>query len=319
MKKSILETRYFLKQKMTSLAATSSGAASSSVAPKSTSTSFNEENLMRKLDQCTPTQESIQTLALWIIHHKNHHQLIAKLWLKKMIEVNTTSRQRLTLVYLANDVIQNCKRKNAKIYQDSFKTVLNDAVASCRSESIKKNVQRVLEVWLERQVYDKQFVDQLISCLNFKSELVTRSPEPAEIKPGEKSSELEKDEIERIIAEFQAKNLCEYIESFDSFAKDLNKEKNDMEATRILEINLEHIRQYRDRNKCDKFKTEFEASCDKLDEYVHKLNQKLEKRKQLITLLKQSEIFYDAQYKDAKTVYNVITFTFLIYFWCFNF
>lgn len=295
---------------MTSIAATSSGPASSSATPKPTSTSFNQENLMRKLDQCTPTQESIQTLALWIIHHKNHHQLITKLWLKKMTEANTTSKQRLTLVYLANDVIQNCKRKNAKIYQDSFKSVLIDAVASCRSESIKKNVQRVLEVWLERQVYDKQFVDQLISSLNYKSELVTKSPEPADIKPSEKSTEIEKDEIERIIAEFQVKNLCESIDSFSSFAEDLNKEKNDIEATRILEINLDHIRQYRDRIKCDKFKIEFETSCDKLDQYVHKLDKKLEKRKQLITLLEQSEIFYDAQYKDAKTVYNVIILKF---------
>lgn len=298
---------------MTSTAATTSGAASSSATTKAPSSSFNEENLMRKLDQCTPTQESIQTLALWIIHHKNHHELIAKLWLKKMSESSTSSRQRLTLVYLANDVIQNCKRKNAKIYQDSFKTILNEAVASCRSESIKKNVQRVLEVWLERQVYDKSFIDQLISSLNYKSDLVTRSPELVEPKPtAGLSSEIEKDEIERIIAEFQAKNLCDSIESFDSFLKETNKEKTEIEATRILEINLEHIRQYRDRSKCDKFKNEFEASSDKLDQYVRKLSEQMEQRKQLVNLLKQSEIFYDAQYKDAKTVFNVNFFFFKI-------
>lgn len=34
---------------------------------------------------------------------------------------------RLNLVYLANDVIQNCKRKNAIVYRTAFADVLPDA------------------------------------------------------------------------------------------------------------------------------------------------------------------------------------------------
>ncbi|CAF1141421.1 unnamed protein product, partial [Brachionus calyciflorus] len=97
---------------MTSIAAASSGIASSSsstssinITPlSSSSSSFNEENLMRKLDNCTPTQEGIQTLGLWIIHHKNHHDIITKLWLKKMSDSSVNSKQKLALFYLANDV-----------------------------------------------------------------------------------------------------------------------------------------------------------------------------------------------------------------------
>jgi hypothetical protein len=48
--------------------------------------SFNEENFLRKLEKVTPTQESIQSFALWIIHHKNAHEIICKLWLKKLNE-----------------------------------------------------------------------------------------------------------------------------------------------------------------------------------------------------------------------------------------
>ena len=66
---------------------TSSGDPVPAAVPVSTSSSsFNEENFMRKLDAVTPTQDSIQTLALWIIHHKSNHDAICRLWLKKLKE-----------------------------------------------------------------------------------------------------------------------------------------------------------------------------------------------------------------------------------------
>ena len=47
---------------------------------------FNEENFVRKLENVTPTQDSIQSLALWIIHHKANHETICRLWLNKLKE-----------------------------------------------------------------------------------------------------------------------------------------------------------------------------------------------------------------------------------------
>ena len=43
----------------------------------------------------------------------------------------------------------------------------------------------------------------------------------------------------------------------------------------------------------------------KLEEYLKKLEDQSNQRKQLVELLEQSEIFYDAQFKDAKMVHNV--------------
>ena len=79
------------------------------------------------------------------------------------------SKQRLALFYLANDVIQNCKRKNAKQYQDTFKECLSDAVALVRNESIKRNIERVLDVWQERLVYETDFIQELKKILNCNS------------------------------------------------------------------------------------------------------------------------------------------------------
>ena len=60
-----------------------------------------------------------------------------------------------------------------------------------------------------------------------------------------------------------------------------------------------------DKNQCAKFKVEFENSCLKLEEYLSKLSHEAAQRKLLVQLMEQSEIFYDAQFKDATTVYTV--------------
>ena len=79
-------------------------------------------------------------------------------------------KQRLALFYLANDVIQNCKRKNARVFQDTFRHCLVEAVGLVRNDSIKKNIERVIDVWSERNVYDKDFVSKLKEKLYSKFE-----------------------------------------------------------------------------------------------------------------------------------------------------
>ena len=65
---------------------TSSGTSSIASPSLPQTVGFNEENFLKKLDSVTPTQESIQSLALWIIHHKANHEVICRLWLKKLNE-----------------------------------------------------------------------------------------------------------------------------------------------------------------------------------------------------------------------------------------
>lgn len=43
---------------------------------------MSEENLEKKMLNVTNTQDSIQSLSLWLIHHKSHHKRVAEMWLK---------------------------------------------------------------------------------------------------------------------------------------------------------------------------------------------------------------------------------------------
>lgn len=62
---------------------------------------------------------------------------------------------------------------------------------------------------------------------------------------------------------------------------------------------------YLDRKQCENFEMELENSLVKLQEHIKKLKTQCDKRKQLVDLLKQSQLFYDAQNKDVLTVLNV--------------
>lgn len=295
---------------------------------------FNEDSFLRKLDHVTPTQDSIQSLALWIIHHKHNHETICRLWLKKLKESSLNTKQRLALFYLANDVIQNCKRKNARIFQETFKKPLNEALPLVNKESLKKTIERVIDVWEERNVYDKEFVTKLKETLykehieNSNNSLGTKSPTQnsnennntlnsenenlgSEFSPlhdmnNEENNLVKTDmiELQKLIEEFQPKKLCESINSFSILQNDTKLSKSNVEATRLLDINVEHIKQYRDKSKCANFKIEFQNSCLKLEDFLNKLAKEASERKELIQLLDQGQIFYDAQFKDATTVAN---------------
>lgn len=45
---------------------------------------FTEGALVKKLLDLNPSQQSIQTLSLWLIHHRKHHANIVKSWFKEL-------------------------------------------------------------------------------------------------------------------------------------------------------------------------------------------------------------------------------------------
>lgn len=46
--------------------------------------SFTEGTLVKKLVELNSSQQSIQTLSLWVIHHRKHCDKIVKSWFKEL-------------------------------------------------------------------------------------------------------------------------------------------------------------------------------------------------------------------------------------------
>lgn len=45
---------------------------------------FSESALEKKLAELSNSQQSVQTLSLWLIHHRKHSKTIVKVWHKEL-------------------------------------------------------------------------------------------------------------------------------------------------------------------------------------------------------------------------------------------
>lgn len=71
---------------------------------------------------------------------------------------------RLTLFYLANDVIQHSKRKNYA-FVDSWGTSLQKATTLVRDEKVKEKISRIFNIWEQREIYSEDFIADLHGLL----------------------------------------------------------------------------------------------------------------------------------------------------------
>jgi regulator of Ty1 transposition protein 103 len=86
---------------------------------------FNVSSFERKAREVTGSQQSIQTLSVWAIHYRKHAKEIVEAWLRELLAAK--ENKKLTLIYLANDIIQNSKRKGPE-YSNEFGIVMPKAL-----------------------------------------------------------------------------------------------------------------------------------------------------------------------------------------------
>ncbi|CAG10000.1 unnamed protein product [Tetraodon nigroviridis] len=138
---------------------------------------FSEAALEKKLSELSNSQQSVQTLSLWLIHHRKHSKIIVNVWFNELKKAQVS--RKLTFLYLANDVIQNSKKKGPEFTEDfaplivnAFKHVYRDGEDGC-----KKQLGRVLSIWQERAVYENNLLDQLSQVLYGEKKAKKRSYE----------------------------------------------------------------------------------------------------------------------------------------------
>ncbi|XP_021785778.1 regulation of nuclear pre-mRNA domain-containing protein 1A isoform X5 [Papio anubis] len=106
--------------------------------------------------------------------------------------VTAKPNRKLTFLYLANDVIQNSKRKGPEFTKD-FAPVIVEAfkhVSSETDESCKKHLGRVLSIWEERSVYENDVLEQLKQALYGDKKPRKRTYEQIKVDENENCSSL---------------------------------------------------------------------------------------------------------------------------------
>ena len=118
---------------------------------------FTEPSLEKKLADLSNSANSIQQLSMWLIHHRKHFQAIVKTWFKEIVKVNKD--RKLTFMYLANDVVQNAKKKHPE-YPKEFGVVMKKVFEHLAQVNFDdktiKSIGRLLHIWQERQIFEEK-------------------------------------------------------------------------------------------------------------------------------------------------------------------
>lgn len=119
----------------------------------------------------------------------------------RIMMILATPSRKLVFMYLANDVIQNSKKKGPE-YSESFSTILSkafkDISQKCEDEKTFKSLDRILKIWNERGVYEpdkiKDFVENLTKKVSKSSSSSTSTPSDTKPKEETKSRKRKSEE-----------------------------------------------------------------------------------------------------------------------------
>ncbi|KAJ4823202.1 hypothetical protein Tsubulata_015151 [Turnera subulata] len=114
---------------------------------------FNSQILVEKLAKLNSTQASIETLSHWCIFHMNKAKQVVETWDRQFH--CSPREQRLAFLYLANDILQNSRRKGSEFVGEFWKVLpdaLRDVIAN-GDEFGRNAAQRLIVIWEERKVF----------------------------------------------------------------------------------------------------------------------------------------------------------------------
>uniref|UniRef100_A0A3Q2Y1Q2 Regulation of nuclear pre-mRNA domain containing 2b n=1 Tax=Hippocampus comes TaxID=109280 RepID=A0A3Q2Y1Q2_HIPCM len=214
------------------------------------------------------------------------------------------NNHRLNLFYLANDVIQNCKRKNAIVFRSAFADVLPNAALLIRDAKVRKSVERILSIWEERSVYPEELLTQLKANLNKKEKDREKQKEKEKVKEKEKGREKTKAAIKsKIVEEFAPSSLIEQLSGYKQAVAEEEFREKQLTALRLDICSTEALKRLKKAGG-NKFAKDFEDGCQKLQEFVGFLEEELKTGPPLLEALENADIFYETQYKEVKIVAN---------------
>ncbi|KAM6899983.1 regulation of nuclear pre-mRNA domain-containing protein 2a [Xenentodon cancila] len=255
-----------------------------------------ESALDKKFRSVTNTMESIQGLSTWCIDNKKYHSLIVRQWMKCLRK--SDSSHRLNLLYLANDIIQNCKRKNAIFYRTAFAEVLPDAFLVVNSESdpkVVKSVERILSIWEERDVYSGALITEL------RGILVKEDSPPVEQKPPVESKAYLRS---KIVAEFVPQALVDQLSKYKKSLEEVDLREKQLAAMRVDIFSSDALKKLKDKAGGKKFSKDFEEGSAQLQEFVKFYEKQNKIGPPLLEALTNADIFYEMQYNEVKIVAN---------------
>ncbi|KAI9831635.1 MAG: hypothetical protein M1826_003244 [Phylliscum demangeonii] len=128
---------------------------------------YTDDGVLAKLSALNETQESIVTVAQWVMFHRRHAERTVQLWFTRLKE--STATKKLNLIYLANEVAQQSKVRRKHDFLVAFSPIITDATAAAyrgASSEVQNKLRRVVEVWRQRQIFELPIQEAIESRIN---------------------------------------------------------------------------------------------------------------------------------------------------------
>ncbi|XP_011620697.1 regulation of nuclear pre-mRNA domain-containing protein 1A isoform X2 [Amborella trichopoda] len=142
---------------------------------------FNNQILAEKLSKLNNSQQSIETLSHWCIFHRKKAKQVVETW-EKLFN-SSQKEQRIAFLYLANDILQNSRRKGSEFVNEFWKVLpraLKDVLEN-NGEPGKKVVTRLMDIWEERKVFGSR-------ARSLKAQMLGKDPPPLPENNGKSSN-----------------------------------------------------------------------------------------------------------------------------------
>lgn len=148
---------------------------------------FSEAIFEKKLVELRDSQKEIQALSQFCVHHRQHAKIVVKVWYKNLKTL--VPARKLTAMYLANDVVQNSKKKGpefAKEFGLVMRKVFDHLAQIELEEKTIMSLVRLIGIWQERQIFDKKTLHDIHKIWDHKRKTGGRLPPSDTISPKRK-------------------------------------------------------------------------------------------------------------------------------------
>ncbi|KAG5925417.1 hypothetical protein E4U42_004313 [Claviceps africana] len=116
---------------------------------------YNDDSVLARLSSLNESHESIATAAQWIMFHRRHADRTVQLWMQRLKDSSST--KRLSLMYLANEVVQQSRIRHKEDFVIAFSPVVAEATSLSYKGApadIQAKLRRVVDVWKDRSIFE---------------------------------------------------------------------------------------------------------------------------------------------------------------------
>ncbi|BFZ60344.1 hypothetical protein YB2330_001380 [Saitoella coloradoensis] len=120
---------------------------------------YSADLVTSKLAALNDSQEGITSVSQWILFHRRNAAQSVEIWFDSLLKAS--SSRKLSLIYVANDVVQQSRAKKRTEFVEAFSPVIVRAIENAYrhgNTDVHSRLRRVIQVWRQRQVFPESVI-----------------------------------------------------------------------------------------------------------------------------------------------------------------